>query len=104
MEVARDFGEGKRDKARPPVVRPLRCVRGCAMGERPLGLVLVEGGRAGALEWPSDPSSLFSRLSPPPTHPPTPAVWLDPSAYRGSLWPRSRRRPPPRDPGGGSAC
>ena len=40
---------------------------------------------------------------PPAPFSPAPAVWLDPRAYGGCLWPRPRRRPPPRDPSGGPA-
>ena len=95
------------------------------MGESPLGLQPVDGGRAGA---PAVQSSLLrstvlpyrplTRLHrarvlcslaspltslPSPPHPASPAEGLDSSACRSKRRPRPRRRPPPRDPGGGPA-
>ena len=37
----------------------------------------------------------------PPISNPCPIGWIYPSSYGGYEWPRPRRRPPPRDPGGG---
>ena len=83
----------------------------------PLGLGPVEGGLAGA---PAVQSALCAPLrSPALSHPPPPCIpphfpptnsrplllapagWLDSSACGGLDGPRPRRRPPPRDPGGG---